>query len=169
AGHEVARKGVGYVPQRDNVFPSLTVEENLELGALPRPGTPVRERIAGIVALFPVLGERRRQQAGTLSGGERQMLALGRALMPDPAVLLLDEPSAGLAPAFVGTIFEKVGEVNAAGVTILMVEQNARQALALSTRGYVLDVGQNRFEGRGEDLLVDPQVGRLYLGGGGRV
>jgi neutral amino acid transport system ATP-binding protein len=169
AGHEVVRKGVGYVPQRDNVFPSLTVEENLELGALPRPGMPVRERIAEIVALFPVLGERRRQQAGTLSGGERQMLALGRALMADPAVLLLDEPSAGLAPAFVSTIFEKVGEVNAAGVTILMVEQNARQALALSTRGYVLDVGQNRFEGRGQDLLDDPQVGRLYLGGGGRV
>jgi branched-chain amino acid transport system ATP-binding protein len=169
SGHEIVHKGVAYVPQRDNVFPSLTVEENLELGALRRSGTSVRERIAEIVALFPLLAKRGKQQAGSLSGGEHQMLALGRALMADPAVLLLDEPSAGLAPALVGAMFEKIVEVNAAGVTILMVEQNARQALALSTRGYVLDVGQNRFEGRGGDLLEDPQVGRLYLGGGGRV
>jgi branched-chain amino acid transport system ATP-binding protein len=169
SGHEIVHKGVAYVPQRDNVFPSLTVEENLELGALRRSGTAVEDRIAEVVALFPVLGKRGRQQAGSLSGGERQMLALGRALMAEPAVLLLDEPSAGLSPALVGAMFEKIVEVNAAGVTILMVEQNARQALALSSRGYVLDVGQNRFEGRGSELLDDPQVGRLYLGGGGRV
>lgn len=164
-GHEVVGKGVGYVPQRDSVFPTLTVEENLELGTLPRPGTPVRERLREMFGLFPRLGERRRQQAGTLSGGERQMLAIGRALMAEPAVLLLDEPSAGLAPTFVTLIFEKVAEVNAAGVSILMVEQNARQALARSTRGYVLDLGRNRFEGRGPELLDDPQVAELYLGG----
>ena len=169
SGHEIVHKGVAYVPQRNNVFPSLTVDENLELGALRRAGTAVKERIAEIVTLFPMLGKRGKQQAGSLSGGERQMLALGRALMAEPAVLLLDEPSAGLAPALVDAMFEKIVEVNAAGVTILMVEQNARQALALSNRGYVLDVGQNRFEGRGSDLLDDPQVGRLYLGGGGRL
>jgi ABC-type branched-subunit amino acid transport system ATPase component len=169
SGHDVVRRGVGYVPQRDNVFPSLTVEENLELGALPSGERLSRNRREEIFDLFPALRERRRQQAGTLSGGERQMLALGRALAPDPAVLLLDEPSSGLAPAFVGAIFEKVLAVNRAGTTILMVEQNARQALALSTRGYVLDLGKNRFEGAGEDLLADPQVANLYLGGGGRL
>ena len=120
--------------------------------------------------LFPRLSERQRQYAGTMSGGERQMLAMARALMPEPDVLLLDEPSAGLAPAFVDAIFEKVEEVNATGVTILMVEQNARRALAMSDRGYVLDLGTNRFEGPGSELLADPKVADLYLGGGsGRV
>ena len=112
--------------------------------------------------LFPRLGERRRQSAGTMSGGERQMLAMARALMPDPQILLLDEPSAGLAPAFVEAIFDKIAEINQHGVTLVMVEQNARRALAMSTRGYVLDLGQNRFEGRGEELLNDPQ-GRRAL------
>ncbi len=120
--------------------------------------------------LFPRLEERRRQAAGTMSGGERQMVAMGRALMPDPQILLLDEPSAGLAPAFVDAIFEKVVEVNKAGVTILMVEQNARRALELSDRGYVLDLGQNKFKGPGPELIRDPKVADLYLGGGtGRV
>jgi ABC-type branched-subunit amino acid transport system ATPase component len=119
--------------------------------------------------LFPRLGERTGQQAGTMSGGERQMVAMARALMPDPKVVLLDEPSAGLAPAFVEAIFEKTEEINREGVTIVMVEQNARRALAMSNRGYVLDLGKDRFEGPGKDLLDDPKVAELYLGGTARV
>jgi neutral amino acid transport system ATP-binding protein len=164
--HDITRRGLSYVPQLDNVFPSLRVEENLEIGALARERT--RERMDLIYELFPRLGERRRQAAGTMSGGERQMLAMGRALMAEPAVLLLDEPSAGLAPAFIDATFEKVKEVNRAGVTIVMVEQNARRALAMSQRGYVLDGGSNRFEGAGPELLEDPKVGELYLGGRAR-
>ena len=168
--HNVTRKGVSYVPQLENVFPSLTVRENLELGAVAGSSIDVDERMARMFDLFPRLEERQSQQAGTMSGGERQMLAMARALMPEPHVLLLDEPSAGLAPAFVDAIFEKVEEVNATGVTILMVEQNARRALAMSDRGYVLDLGSNRFEGPGSELLADPKVADLYLGGGsGRV
>jgi len=167
--HAISRAGLAYVPQLDNVFPSLTVEENLELGALARSGTRSAESMERMYELFPRLAERRRQPAGTMSGGERQMVAMARALMPDPAVLLLDEPSAGLAPAFVDAIFEKVSEVNEAGVTVLMVEQNARRALAMSTRGYVLDLGRNRFEGPGRELLEDPKVAELYLGGGSRL
>jgi len=167
--HAISRAGLAYVPQLDNVFPSLTVEENLELGALARPGTRSAQSMERMYGLFPRLAERRRQPAGTMSGGERQMVAMARALMPDPAVLLLDEPSAGLAPAFVDAIFEKVSEVNEAGVTVLMVEQNARRALAMSTRGYVLDLGRNRFEGPGQELLEDPKVAELYLGGGSRL
>jgi ABC-type branched-subunit amino acid transport system ATPase component len=155
--------GLSYVPQLDNVFPSLTVTENLEMGSLGRSLTD--ERITRMFELFPRLGERRSQTAGTLSGGERQMVAMARALMPEPQVLLLDEPSAGLAPAFVDAIFEKVAEINRNGVTVVMVEQNARRALAMSDRGYVLDLGQNRFEGAGKDLLNDPKVTELYLGG----
>jgi neutral amino acid transport system ATP-binding protein len=165
--HKIARSGMSYVPQLDNVFPSLTVDENLELGSLDRSRTD--ERIAVMHDLFPRLGERRNQVTGTMSGGERQMVAMARALMPDPQVLLLDEPSAGLAPAFVDAIFEKVAEINRAGVTVVMVEQNARRALAMSNRGYVLDLGANRFEGSGEELLADPKVAELYLGGGGRL
>jgi branched-chain amino acid transport system ATP-binding protein len=165
--HSITRRGMSYVPQLDNIFPSLTVEENLEMGALER--SKAREAIARVCELFPRLGERRSQVAGTMSGGERQMLAMGRALIPDPEVLLLDEPSAGLAPAFVEAIFEKVEEINRAGVTLVMVEQNARRALGMSDRGYVLDVGQNRFEGRGEELLHDPKVAELYLGGTARL
>ena len=162
--HDITRRGLSYVPQLDNVFPSLTVEENLELGALAK-GSP-KERIERMYELFPRLGERRRQDAGTMSGGERQMVAMARALMPDPDLLLLDEPSAGLAPAFVDAIFEKVKEVNEAGVTIVMVEQNAVRALAMSDRGYVLDLGKDRYEGPGRDLIDDPKVAELYLGGG---
>jgi neutral amino acid transport system ATP-binding protein len=164
--HSITRRGMSYVPQLDNVFPSLTVEENLEMGSLDRSRT--RERIDEMYGLFPRLGERRTQVAGTMSGGERQMLAMARALMPEPQVLLLDEPSAGLAPAFVEAIFEKVEEINRAGVTVVMVEQNARRALGMSDRGYVLDLGQNRFQGAGRDLLEDPKVAELYLGGTAR-
>jgi neutral amino acid transport system ATP-binding protein len=151
--HLITRRGMSYVPQLDNIFPSLTVEENLEMGALER-GT-ARERIEAIYEIFPRLGERSRQTAGTMSGGERQML--------------LDEPSAGLAPAFVEAIFEKVEDINRRGVTIVMVEQNARRALGMSDRGYVLDLGRNRFEGGGSDLLHDPKVADLYLGGTARL
>ena len=165
--HAIARRGMSYVPQLDNVFPSLSVEENLEMGSLERSHT--RERVAAMYELFPRLGERRRQAAGTMSGGERQMLAMARALMPDPHVLLLDEPSAGLAPAFVEATFAQVREINEAGVTVVMVEQNARRALAMSDRGYVLDLGRNRFQGAGHDLLDDPQVAELYLGGTARI
>ncbi|HEX5928036.1 MAG TPA: ABC transporter ATP-binding protein [Solirubrobacterales bacterium] len=165
--HAIARRGMSYVPQLDNVFPSLTVEENLEMGSLQRSRT--RERTAAMYELFPRLGERRTQAAGTMSGGERQMLAMGRALMPEPQVLLLDEPSAGLAPAFVETVFAQVQKVNEAGVTVVMVEQNARRALAMSDRGYVLDLGRNRFQGSGRDLLDDDEVTRLYLGGSARI
>jgi ABC-type branched-subunit amino acid transport system ATPase component len=167
--HVIARKGVGYVPQLDNVFPSMTVDENLELGAIVRKERSVRERMAVMHELFPVLSMRRRQSAGNLSGGERQMVAMAKALMADPSILLLDEPSAGLAPLVVDLIFERVRAINESGVTIMMVEQNARRALALSDRGYVLDLGRNRFEGPGEDLLHDPKVIELYLGGTARV
>ena len=165
--HTITRRGVSYVPQLDNVFPSLTVEENLEMGSFQRSLTA--ERVAVMYELFPRLGERRGQAAGTMSGGERQMLAMARALMPDPQALLLDEPSAGLAPAFVEAIFAKVEEINRTGVTIVMVEQNARRALGMSDRGYVLDLGSNRFEGSGKELLSDQKVTELYLGGGGRL
>jgi len=164
--HNVTRRGVSYVPQLDNVFPNLTVTENLELGAIPRANGSVDARMEKLFELFPRLKERRRQPAGTMSGGERQMVAMARALMPDPEILLLDEPSAGLSPAFVDAIFERIEQVNATGVTILMVEQNARRALAMSDRGYVLDLGANRFEGAGAELLADPKVAELYLGGG---
>jgi ABC-type branched-subunit amino acid transport system ATPase component len=165
--HAIVAQGVGYVAQRQNVFPTMTVAENLELGGLAlREGT-VASNQAEILELFPRLQERRRQLAGTLSGGERQMLALARALMAKPDVLLLDEPSAGLAPMAVDAIFEKIESINATGVAILMVEQNARRALAISHRGYVLDTGRNRFEGPGLELLANPEVVDLYLGGGG--
>ena len=165
--HAITRRGMSYVPQLDNVFQSLTVDENLEMGALD--SGKARDRMAVMYELFPRLGERRTQDAGTMSGGERQMLAMARALMPEPQVLLLDEPSAGLAPAFVEAIFAKVEEINNQGVTIVMVEQNARRALGMSDRGYVLDLGQNRFEGPGRELLEDPKVAELYLGGTARM
>jgi neutral amino acid transport system ATP-binding protein len=165
--HDITRLGLSYVPQLDNVFPSLTVEENLEMGSLDRSRT--KDQKDRMYELFPRLGERRSQPAGTMSGGERQMVAMAKALMTDPQVLLLDEPSAGLAPAFVDAIFEKTQEVNQEGVTIVMVEQNARRALAMSDRGYVLDLGKDRFEGPGKDLLEDPKVAELYLGGTARI
>jgi neutral amino acid transport system ATP-binding protein len=163
--HVITRRGMSYVPQLDNVFPTLTVEENLEMGAIAGRDVDRGERMQAMYELFPRLAERRRQPAGTMSGGERQMVAMARALMPAPTVLLLDEPSAGLAPAFVDAIFDQVLEVNHVGVTVLMVEQNARRALAMSHRGYVLDLGTNRFEGPGQELLEDPKVAELYLGG----
>ena len=165
--HDITRLGLSYVPQLDNVFKTLTVEENLEMGSLDRSRT--QEQIARMYELFPRCGERSGQAAGTMSGGERQMVAMAKALMPDPRLLLLDEPSAGLAPAFVDAIFEKVEEVNRAGVTVMMVEQNARRALAMSDRGYVLDLGKDRFEGPGQELLDDPKVAELYLGGTARI
>ena len=165
--HDITRLGMSYVPQVDNVFPTLTVMENLEMGVLD-PNTK-KSQLTRMFELFPRLGERTGQDAGTMSGGERQMVAMARALMPDPQVLLLDEPSAGLAPAFVEAIFEKVEEINRAGVTVVMVEQNARRALGMSHRGYVLDLGKDRFEGPGKELLDDPKMAELYLGGTARV
>ncbi len=165
--HNICRRGLSYVPQVDNVFPTLTVSENLEMGSLDTATTA--GQMERMYELFPRLGERQTQQAGTMSGGERQMVAMARALMPDPQLMLLDEPSAGLAPAFVDAIFEQIAQIGAAGVTIVMVEQNARRALAMSDRGYVLDLGQDRFEGPGKDLLNDPKVAELYLGGTARI
>ncbi len=163
AAHELVAAGMGFVPQTENVFPRLTVEENLKMGAYLRPGD-FRVRFDDIVELFPRLGERRAQRAGSLSGGERQMVAMGRALMTEPSVLLLDEPSAGLSPALQDEVFELVTRINGTGVSILMVEQNARQCLAVADRGYVLDQGSNAYTGTGAELLRDPKVIELYLG-----
>lgn len=160
----IVRRGMCFVPQVDNVFPTLTVEENLEMGAFVLKG-PLQERKARIFEMFPRLAERRKQRAGSMSGGERQMVAMGRALMLDPQLLLLDEPSAGLAPLMVDLIFETVQQINAQGVAILMVEQNARKSLELAHRGYVLATGRNQVTGPGAELLGDPEVSRLYLGG----
>jgi ABC-type branched-subunit amino acid transport system ATPase component len=162
----VLRRGLAYVPQGRIVFPAMTVLENLEMGAyIERDGTRVRAAFERVYALFPVLAERRRQKAGTMSGGEQQMLAIGRALMTTPKLILLDEPSLGLSPKFVTSIFEKLVEMKGAGYTLMLVEQNATRALAIADRGYVLELGRNRFEGPGRELLADPEVKRLYLGG----
>jgi neutral amino acid transport system ATP-binding protein len=159
----IVRRGMCYVPQISNVFPSLSVEENLEMGAFIRNDSlqPLKQQI---FTMFPRLAERRRQRAGTLSGGERQMLAMGRALMLDPDLLLLDEPSAALSPMLVNSVFEQIQAINQTGKAIVLVEQNARKALAMAHRGYVLDTGRDRFEGPGQELLNDPKVGELYLG-----
>jgi ABC-type branched-subunit amino acid transport system ATPase component len=161
---KIAKLGISYVPQVNNVFPSLTVEENLEMGAFIRKDDYSRRR-EEIYDLFPVLGERKNQKAGQLSGGQRQMVAMGRAMMLDPQVLLLDEPSAGLAPVLVGSIFEKIKEINATGVALVIVEQNAREALKMAHHGYVLSTGKNVLDDSGEALLANEEVGRLYLGG----
>lgn len=163
AAHELVERGIGYVPQRDNVFPSLTVLENLEMGAFLRP-KQVKERVGYVSDMFPRLAERMAQRAGSLSGGERQMLAMGRALMMDPAVILLDEPSAGLSPVLQDQVFLRVREINAAGVSVVMVEQNARRCLQICHRGYVLDQGTNAYTDTGRNLLHDPKVIELYLG-----
>lgn len=160
---QIVRKGMCYVPQVDNVFPSLTVQENLEMGGFIR-DDDLTPRLNEIFELFPILKERRRAHVKTLSGGMRQMVALGRALMLDPRMLLLDEPSAGLAPIVVEMIFERIRAINEQGVTFLIVEQNALKALENSSRGYVLVDGQNRLDGNGQDLLADEQIGELFLG-----
>ncbi|MBK5223441.1 MAG: ABC transporter ATP-binding protein [Acidimicrobiia bacterium] len=161
--HSLVAKGVGYVPQTNNVFPNLTIEENLEMGLYQQPKL-FAERFDAVVALFPLLAERRAQRAGFLSGGERQMLAMGRALMMQPSVLLLDEPSAGLSPANQDEVFRQVAVINLSGVSVVMVEQNARRCLQIAHRAYVLDQGRNAHEGSGESLLHDPRVVELYLG-----
>ena len=159
----IVRKGISYVPQSENVFPTLTLRENLEMGAFTRTDGQ-RERMDEVLQLFPDLTDRLGQSASKLSGGQRQMLALARALMLEPQLLLLDEPTASLSPKMVEGIFAAILDINRAGVAILLVEQNARQALSLCHRGYVLAMGQNRLEGPGEDLLANDEVGKLYLG-----
>ena len=163
---EVLRRGLAYVPQGRIVFPQMTVLENLEMGAyIERDRGRIVEALERVYGLFPILAERRRQKAGTLSGGEQQMLAMGRALMTRPRLVLLDEPSLGLSPKILGVIFDKLAELKATGMTMVIVEQNAVKALGVADRGYVLELGQNRFEGPGAALLADPEVKRLYLGG----
>jgi neutral amino acid transport system ATP-binding protein len=162
---EVVRMGMGYVPQIANVFPSLSISENLDMGAYLAEGD-VKSLKQKIYDIFPALAKRQKQRAGTLSGGERQMLAMGRALMLAPKLLILDEPSAALSPILVQDIFDLIQRINQAGTAIILVEQNARKALAIADRGYVLDSGRDRFEGRGMDLLNDPKVAQLYLGVG---
>jgi branched-chain amino acid transport system ATP-binding protein len=161
--HKLVARGMGYVPQVSNVFATLTVQENLSMGIYLRP-SKFDERFEVVAGLFPLLGKRRRQRAGSMSGGERQMLAMARALMMEPDVLLLDEPSAGLSPAVQDEVFERIAQINEAGVSIVMVEQNARRCLQIADRGYVLDQGANAHTGTGTDLLNDPKVVELYLG-----
>lgn len=157
-------KGLSFVPQEKNVFTSMSVEENLEMGAYTRKDD-FRGTMDWVYTMFPVLAEKRRQPAGELSGGQRQMVAMGRALMSKPRLLMLDEPSAGLSPRYVIEIFETIVRVNREGVGILMVEQNARQALAFASKGFVLAQGQNRFTGTGAELIADPDVAKSFLGG----
>ncbi len=159
----LVRRGVGFVPQNNNVFPSLSIEENLQMGVFQAPKT-FAERFDFIVDLFPTLGDRRRQRAGSLSGGERQMVAMARALMMDPSVLLLDEPSAGLSPVRQDETFIRTRKINRAGVSVVIVEQNARRCLQICDRAYVLDQGRNAYSGPGRELMHDPKVIELYLG-----
>jgi branched-chain amino acid transport system ATP-binding protein len=161
--NKLVARGVGFVPQSNNVFPSLTIEENLQMGLYQAPKR-FDERLEFVTSIFAELGKRLKQRAGSLSGGERQMVAMGRALMMDPAVLLLDEPSAGLSPVRQDEAFIRVSEINKAGVTTIMVEQNARRCLQICDRGYVLDQGKDAYTGTGRDLLNDPKVIGLYLG-----
>ena len=163
---QVLPRGLAYVPQGRIVFPQMTVLENLEMGAyIERDGGRVRQALERVYTLFPILAERRTQRAGTLSGGEQQMVAIGRALMTRPKLILLDEPSLGLSPKFVSLIFDTLVQMKGAGYTLMVVEQNAARVLAVADRGYVLELGRNRFEGSGAALLADPDVKRLYLGG----
>lgn len=157
-------RGLSFVPQEKNVFTSMTVEENLQMGAFTRTDD-FSDTMKWVYDMFPVLAEKRRQPAGELSGGQRQMVAMGRALMSKPSLLMLDEPSAGLSPRYVIEIFETIQRVNREGVGILMVEQNARQALAFASKGFVLASGQNRFTGTGPELIADPEVAKSFLGG----
>ncbi len=161
--NRLVAKGVGFVPQTNNVFPSLTIEENLQMGVYQSP-KKFKESFDFVTQLFPALGDRRSQRAGSLSGGERQMVAMGRALMMRPTVLLLDEPSAGLSPALQDEVFVRTRQINRTGVSVIMVEQNARRCLQICDRGYVLDQGRNAYTGSGSDLMNDPRVIELYLG-----
>lgn len=163
--YQIVERGMCYVPQVSNIFTDLTVSENLEMGAFLAKKSEIEARKEAIYAYFPRLKERRNQRAGKMSGGERQMVAMGSALMLNPRLVLMDEPSAGLSPKMVGVIFEQIEKINKAGPAVLIVEQNAQLSLRMSDRGYVLASGRNRFEGTGEGLLNDPEVGRLYLGG----
>ena len=160
---ELVSEGIGFVPQTNNVFPSLTIAENLEMGCYQEPNR-YADRFDFVTSIFPTLGERRKQRAGSLSGGERQMVAMGRALMMDPSVLLLDEPSAGLSPVLQDEVFVQTRKINRAGVSVVMVEQNARRCLQICDRGYVLDQGRNAYTGTGRSLANDPKVIELYLG-----
>jgi branched-chain amino acid transport system ATP-binding protein len=160
---QLVKRGIGFVPQTENVFPTLSIEENLEMGAYQAPKTYKSQR-AKIYDIFPVLADRRHQQAGSLSGGERQMVAMARALMMDPSVLLLDEPSAGLSPDRQDETFMRTREINRTGVTVIMVEQNARRCLQICDRGYVLDQGTSAYTATGQELLNDPKVIEMYLG-----
>jgi len=160
--HKIVLEGIGYVPQVENVFPSLTIEENLEIGAWSVSNK--KESLKNIYSTFPMLSDRKKDKAGNLSGGQRQILALARALITSPNLLLLDEPSAGLSPVAISEVFSSIEKINTSGVSILLVEQNAKRALSFSNRGYVLDQGRNAYQGKGKELLDDPKVVDLYLG-----
>ena len=161
--HKIVGQGVAYVPQVENVFPSMTIEENIEIGSW-TVNKNKKETISQTLEQFSLLKDRRKEKAGNLSGGQRQILALARALVTSPSLLLLDEPSAGLSPVAIEEVFETVKEINDNGVAVLLVEQNAKRALNFSNRGYVLDQGRNAYQGQGEELLNDPRVVDLYLG-----
>ena len=161
--HKIVNQGIGYVPQVENVFPSLTIEENLEIGAWSL-NKSRKSTVNKMLEDFPMLNERKKEKAGNLSGGQRQILALARSLVTSPKLLLLDEPSAGLSPVAINEVFTTIKEINDKGVSILLVEQNAKRALSFSNRGYVLDQGRNAYQGEGSDLLNDPRVVDLYLG-----
>ncbi|MEI7642276.1 MAG: ABC transporter ATP-binding protein [Actinobacteria bacterium] len=162
--YHLSKIGIGYVPQIENIFSAMTIDENLDVGFIPESGKPLGELKEDMYARYPDLVSRKKDRAGQLSGGQRQMLALARALMSSPKLLLLDEPSAGLAPALVDQLFDELVRINQSGVTILMVEQNARRALEISSYGYVLDMGKNRHEGAGKSLAVDPEIVGIYFG-----
>lgn len=163
--NKIAGIGIGIVPQERSIFPTLSVKENLEMGGFALKSAQLTARIDFVTNFFPILKERLHQQGGTLSGGERRMLAIGRALMMEPKLLMLDEPSLGLAPKVVDSVFERVEAIHADGMTILIVEQNARRALGIADRGYVLELGKINFEGSGKDLLGNPNIQKAYLGG----